>query len=154
VTAVARSAGTQAHAHGAVTHQVILVREQDAQHSGSGCCGRLGEQDTVFGGAADFGHSRERMEQIGTIYRALTERAPALDLVVADPRNIVWLYPAIWRAARDHGLGIGATLRSMARAGSPVAVVLDGETLYSGRLPETGEVVDTVLGRLSRRLDA
>lgn len=136
------------------SHQVILVREQDAQHSGSGCCGRLGESHSVLGAAADFGHSRARMEQMGEIYRALAAALPDVDLVVADPRNVVWLYPAVWRVARRHGLGVGATLRSMARAGSPVAVVCDGQTLFSGRLPETHEVVETVLGRLDTRFDA
>jgi len=135
-------------------HQAILVREQDSQHSGSGCCGRLGGCHTELGGAADFSHSRRRMEQIGEIYRALIEAAPDLDLVVVDPRNAVWLYPAVWRAARSHGLGVGATLRSMARAGSPVAIVLDGETLFAGRLPTSVEVVQTVLDRLGARLDA
>lgn len=135
-------------------HQLILVREQDSQHSGSGCCGRLGESHTALGGAADFSHSRARMEAVGEVYRALLQQAPGLDLVVADPRNVVWLYPAVWRSARAHGMGVGAALRSMARAGSPVAVVLDGDTLFAGRLPATDQVVDSVLLRLSRRFDA
>lgn len=137
-----------------VVHQVILVREQDAQHSGSGCCGRLGERHTALGGAADFSHSRFRMEQIGAIYRTLAETAPELDLVVADPRNFVWLYPAIWRAARRHGLGVTAALRSMARAGAPVAVVFDGDTLYSGRVPASEVVVDAIRARLAQQFDA
>jgi len=135
-------------------HQLILVREQDSQHSGSGCCGRLGESHTALGGAADFSHSRARMEAIGEVYRALVDRAPGLDLVVADPRNVVWLYPAVWRAARAHGLGVMATLGSMARAGSPVAVVLDGDTLFAGRLPATDDVVESILERLGQRFDA
>jgi len=146
-------AGDRARA-GVRSHQAILVREQDAQHSGSGCCGRLGEGHTRLGAAADFSHSRARMEQVGEIYRTLAETAPDLDLVVADPRNLVWLYPAIWRAARRHGVGVPATLRAMARAGAPVAVVVDGETLYSGRLPEAEIVVRAVLDRVARRFDA
>lgn len=147
-------AAGRAAPHPHARHQVILVREQDAQHSGSGCCGRLGGEDSVLGKAADFSHSRRRMEAIGEIYRELAERAPELDLVVADPRNLVWLYPAVWRAARSRGFGVFATLRSMARAGSPVAVVLDGETLFQGRLPDTRQVVNTILWQLSNRLDA
>lgn len=148
-----------AHARGGprgrvCSHQAILVREQDAQHSGSGCCGRLGEGHTRLGAAADFSHSRSRMEQMGAIYRDLSEAAPDLELVVADPRNLVWLYPAIWRSARSHGRGVPATLRAMARAGAPVAVVVDGETLFSGRLPDTQTVVDAVLDRVARRFDA
>lgn len=146
----ARSKGQPAGAH----HQAILVREQDAQHSGSGCCGRLGGSHTDLGGAADFSHSRRRMEQIGEIYRALSEAAPGLELVVADPRNVVWLYPAVWRAARSHGMAVSDTLRSMMRAGSPVAIVLDGDTLFAGRLPSSDEVVQAILGRIDTYLDA
>lgn len=129
-------------------HQLILVREQDAQHSGSGCCGRLGEAHTRFGGAADFSHARAVMEKLGAVYRELAGRAPELELIVADPRNTVWLYPAIWRVARAHGVGIVATLRTLARAGSPAAVVLDGQTLFAGRLPEAERIVSVVLDRI------
>ncbi len=154
MNAAARVPGIGAGDRLGARHQLILVREQDSQHSGSGCCGRLGEAHTTLGGAADFSHSRARMEAIGEVYRALVDRAPGLDLIVADPRNVVWLYPAVWRAARAHGLGVTATLRSMARAGSPVAVVLDGDTLFAGRLPATDDVVAAILDRLSRRINA
>ena len=133
------------------SHQVILVREQDAQHSGSGCCGRLGERHTALGGAADFRHSRARMEQIGEIYRALAAATPDVELIVADPRNLIWLYPAVWRTARANGAGPWAALRALARAGAPVAVVVDGHTLYSGRLPETQTVIAAVLARVQQR---
>lgn len=150
MTTACRSDRREADA-GAESHQVILVREQDAQHSGSGCCGRLGTRDSALGGAADFSHSRARMELIGAIYRALAAAAPDVDLIVADPRNLVWLYPTVWRAARRRGLGVAATARSMARAGAPMAVVCDGDTLYSGRLPATDAVVARVLERIAHR---
>ena len=54
---------------------------------------------------------------------------PDLELTVVDPRNLVWLYPAVWRAARANGAGVFAALRAVARAGAPVAVVVDGNTL-------------------------
>ncbi|WP_353248389.1 hypothetical protein [Salinisphaera sp. T31B1] len=135
-------------------HQVLLVREQDGQHSGSGCCGRLGGCHTELGAAADFSHSRARMLQIGEVYRALRACRPALDVVVVDPRNVVWLYPTVWRSARRDGLGRWAALRSMARAGSPMAVVVDGDTLFAGRLPPTEQVVGRILERIDRRFDA
>jgi len=136
------------------SHQVILVREQDAQHSGSGCCGRLGERHTALGAAADFSQSRARMEQIGEIYRALAQAAPDLELVIADPRNLIWLYPAVWRAARANGSTAFSASRAMARAGAPVAVVVDGKTLYSGRLPSAQVVVDRVFAWTARPLNA
>ena len=150
----APAAAYRARRRGAGAHQVILVREQDAQHSGSGCCGRLGECHTALGAAADFSHSRARMQHIGEIYRALAQAAPELELVVADPRNLLWLYPAVWKAARGHGASVFATVRAVARAGAPVAVVVDGHTLYSGRLPDTATVVNAVLEYTGRSLPA
>jgi hypothetical protein len=133
---------------------VILVREQDAQHSGSGCYGRLGERHTALGGAADYSHSRARMEQIGEVYRALAKAAPGVELIVADPRNLLWLYPAVWRAARVRGASVFTAAKAMARAGAPVAVVVDGNVLYSGRLPSAQTVVAAVLDRTVRLTNA
>lgn len=133
----------------------MLVREQDAQHSGSGCCGRLGEAHTDLGPAADYGHSRAVMEELGVVYRRLQEVAPGLAIDVVDPRNTIWLYPAVWRASRRAGHGVAATFRNLTRAGAPAAVVLDGETLFSGQLPEPAIIIDTILARLdNNRFDA
>lgn len=129
-------------------HHLLLVREQDAQHSGSGCCGRLGEAHTDLGGAADFGHSRALMESVGEVYRRLCREAPGLTIDVVDPRNTVWLYPAVWRASRRAGRGIAASLKSLSRAGAAVAVVLDGEVLYSGELPAPETVARAVIAQL------
>ncbi|MES1936234.1 hypothetical protein [Salinisphaera hydrothermalis] len=129
-------------------HRLMLVREQDAQHSGSGCCGRLGEAHTDLGGAADYAHSRAVMASIGVVYRRLERAAPGLEIDVVDPRNTIWLYPAVWRASRRAGRGVGASLRSLTRAGAAAAVVLDGEVLYSGVLPEPEVVVATIMAKL------
>lgn len=136
-------------------HRLMLVREQDAQHSGSGCCGRLGESHTDLGSAADYSHSRAVMEELGVVYRCLQSVAPGLAIDVVDPRNSIWLYPAVWRASRGAGRSVGATFRSLARAGAPAAVVLDGDTLFSGQLPEPDTIVAVILAKLDgERFDA
>ncbi|MES1940775.1 hypothetical protein T5B8_11052 [Salinisphaera sp. T5B8] len=94
------------------------------------------------------------MQHTGEIYRALAQAAPDLELVVADPRNLLWLYPAVWKSARADGASVFAALRAVARAGAPVAVVVDGHTLYSGRLPDTATVVNAVLEYTGRSLPA
>ncbi|AWN16396.1 hypothetical protein [Salinisphaera sp. LB1] len=129
-------------------HRLILVREQDAQHSGSGCCGRLGEAHTDLGGAADYAHSRAVMESVGMVYRRLRDAAPGLVIDVVDPRNTIWLYPAVWRASRRAGRGVGASLKSLSRAGAAAAIVLDGEVLYSGALPAPETIVAAVMAQL------
>ncbi|HET7313832.1 hypothetical protein [Salinisphaera sp.] len=129
-------------------HRLILIREQDAQHSGSGCCGRLGEAHTALGGAADFSHSRALMEALGVVYRRLRDVAPGLSIDVVDSRNTIWLYPAVWRASRRAGYGLGASLKNLSRAGAATAVVLDGDVLFSGALPEPDSVVAAVMAHL------
>lgn len=129
-------------------HRLILIREQDGQHSGSGCCGRLGEAHTDLGGAADFSHSRAIMEALGVVYRSLRRDAPGLTIDVVDPRNTLWLYPAVWRASRSAGRGLGATLKNLTQVSAVAAVVLDGDLLYSGALPAPETVIEAVMARL------
>lgn len=129
-------------------HRLLLVREQDAQHSGSGCCGRLGESHSDLGGAADFSANRERMELLGVVYRTVVEQAPEVHIEVLDPRNWASLYPRVWRDARRGGQSVPSAARSLTRAGAPGAVVLDGQTIFSGRLPDSQMIVDAVLSRL------
>ena len=80
-----------------MTHRIILVREWDAQLVASGCCGRLGGQDTELGDAETFAANRSEMEAMGEVYRALRAEFSKEDaeLAVVDPRNAVWLVPAI-----------------------------------------------------------
>ncbi|RJS91190.1 hypothetical protein [Salinisphaera sp. Q1T1-3] len=132
-------------------HRLILVREQDAQHSGSGCCGRLGERHTMLGRAADFSHSRAWMEHVGEIYRRLRIAHPALAIDIVDPRNTLWLYPAVWRCSAGAGQGLGWRLRQFVRAGSAAGAILDGEVLHVGQLPSARAVVDEIGLRLDLR---
>ncbi len=117
------------------THRLILVREWDAQHTGSGCCGKVGgghelcDQD-------DFRRSRDEMERVGAIYRALYETfGDELDLTVVDPRNTMWLLPTVYRDARRRGLPAGKAVRTMAMSTANGAIVLDGKVLFDGKLP-------------------
>lgn len=135
--------------HERASHRLILVREQDAQHSGSGCCGRLGEAHTDLGGAADYRHSRRLMEDVGAIYRDARAAFPQLAVEVVDPRNTVWLYPAVWQDARAAHRSARACFASLRKAGAAVAVILDGEVLFSGRLPGTDRVIETIRQRLA-----
>lgn len=135
-------------------HRLILVREWDAQMTGSGCCGRLTGAHTPLGGAADFAHTRRHMRDAGAIYRALRERFPEIELVVVDPRNALWLLPAVWRDARAAGRRRHEALRNVLRAQAAAAVILDGTVLFAGRLPPKETVVAEVGERLRWISDA
>lgn len=131
-------------------HRVLLVREWDAQHSGSGCCGRLGGADSVLGAAASYAGNRKEMEAMGAVYRALRDALPRdeVELTVVDPRNTAWLLPVLWRDARRRGLGPREAWRQVTRGISYNAVVVDGRVLFSGHVPEPHAAVAAVCAEL------
>jgi len=132
-------------------HQVLLVREWDEQTTGSGCCGRLGGDTTELCGAADFSRSRELMEQMGAIYRALHAELSrdVCDLQIVDTRNMTYLYPVLYRAARRRGRSRRAAVAAVARGVRQGAVIVDGETVLAGDLPPVDDVVRVVLEALT-----
>lgn len=132
-------------------HRVLLVREWDVQTSGSGCCGRLGSETvgSLTGRIAPeepYARNRAEMERFGAAYRALRDRyrEDELDLTVVDPRNAIWLVPAIWRDARRRGLSPREALHQVFRGTATRAVICDGLVLTAGEAPDSGEVVAAV----------
>lgn len=137
-------------------HRVMLVRQWDQQVGGSGCCGRL-DADAVRSVNPEqenpFAYCRADMERTGLVYAALRERFTdgEVELVVVDPRNTVWLLPAVWRDARGRGLSVRATLRQVNAATSPCALVCDGLVLGTDTAPGTAvAAVETDLASRTR----
>ena len=129
-----------------MTHRIILVREWDAQLAASGCCGRLGGQHTELGDVETFAANRCEMEAMGEVYRAL--RAELFDedaeIAVVDPRNMVWLVPALLKDTRRRGLGLKETWDQLRRAVSYNSIIVDGKVLFSGRIPPAEDAVAAV----------
>jgi hypothetical protein len=129
-----------------VLHRIILVREWDAQLAASGCCGRLGGENSEFGDTDTFAANRCEMEAMGEVYRAL--RAELLDedaeITVVDPRNMIWLIPSLLKDARKRGFRIAETWNHLKRGVSYTAIVVDGKTLFSGRIPPVEDAVAAV----------
>jgi hypothetical protein len=127
-------------------HRIILVREWDAQLAASGCCGRLGGENSELGDKDTFAANRCEMEAMGEVYRAL--RAELFDedaeITVVDPRNMVWLVPALLKDARKRGLGLKETWSHLRRGVSYTAIIVDGKTLFSGRIPPVEDAVRAV----------
>lgn len=131
-------------------HRVLLVRQWDQQVGGSGCCGRFSSTavDSLCETGEDpYEHVRADMETMGGVYRALRGRyAPdELELTVVDPRNTVWLLPAIWRDARRRGLSRRDALRQLHRGTSPCAVICDGLVVASE--PESPDAAVAAVAR-------
>jgi hypothetical protein len=83
---------------------------------------------------------------MGEVYRAL--RAELFDedaeITVVDPRNMVWLVPTLLKDARRRGLGIKDTWDHLRRGVSYTAIIVDGKTLFSGRIPPVEDAVAAV----------
>ncbi len=132
-------------------HRIILVREWDAQLAASGCCGRLGGENSELGDKDTFAANRSEMEAMGEVYRAL--KAELFDedaeITVVDPRNMVWLVPSLLKDARKRGLGIKETWGNLRRGVSYTAIIVDGKTLFSGRIPPVEDAVAAVKKELA-----
>lgn len=116
-------------------HRLILVREWDAQVTGSGCCGKIGGGYELCD-RGEFHRAREEMELVGDVYGALHAAfGDQIELTVVDPRNTAFLLPVVYRDARRGGASRREALRAMSRATANSAVVLDGKVLFDGRIP-------------------
>ena len=138
-----------------MAHRIILVREWDAQLAASGCCGRLGGQNTELGDTETFAANRREMEAMGEVYRAL--RAELFDedveIAVVDPRNMVWLVPTLLKDARRRGLGLWESWGQLRRGVSYTAIIFDGRVLFSGRIPPVEDAVAAVKKELPNKVD-
>lgn len=122
-------------------HRVLLVRQWDQQVGGSGCCGRLNSatvESLCETGPSPYAEARADMERMGEVYVALRDRLDPeeVEVTVVDPRNTVWLMPAIWRDGRRRGLPLVERLRQMARATAPCTAVCDGLVVASDEAPD------------------
>lgn len=122
-------------------HSILLIREWEAQMSGSGCCGRL-EGDFPFSdGKPDVAPERRAvMERMGPLYMALRERfGETADIEVVDPRNVSLFFLLIrdfWR----YRVGLIEALRTLARI--PIqAVVVNGRMVARGKWPEAATIL-------------
>lgn len=127
---------------------VLLIREWEAQMSGSGCCGRLEGDFLVCDGESLVPERRAIMEDMGPLYMALREgHGDSVDLEVVDPRNVSLFFLLVrdfWRFR----VGLGEALRTLARI--PVqAVVVNGRVVARGEWPPVERVM-AVLGGGSR----
>ncbi len=120
---------------------VILIREWEAQLSGSGCCGRLEGDFLARDGEPIFRERRAGMEAMAPLSRALRERfGDAIELQVLDPRNPA-LFFLLLRDFWAFRVGLVEALKTIGRL--PIqAVVLNGKLLSRGEWPDPLEVVE------------
>ncbi len=120
---------------------VILIREWEAQLSGSGCCGRVEGDFLAREGEPVFRERRTCMEAMAPLSRTLRERfGDAIELQVVDPRNPVLVF-LLLRDFWAFRVGLVEALKTI--GGLPIqAVVLNGQLLSRGEWPDPLEVVE------------
>ncbi|MGH3451153.1 MAG: hypothetical protein ACRDQW_10590 [Haloechinothrix sp.] len=119
-------------------HRVLLVGPWRGSATSGGCCSAdaatLAEPDPAGSTAAVHNHDRVIAADV---VRALRSAADAsVDVELVDPRNTVFVLPAVYRDARRRGTGIRAALTEAVRATTPWALVIDGKVV-SRSLPLT-----------------
>lgn len=123
---------------------ILLIREWEAQMSGSGCCGRLeGDFLVCRQGQPVAPERRAIMERMGPLYLSLKDHlGDSADIEVVDPRNVS-LFFLLLRDFWKFRIGFGEALRTLARI--PVqAVVVNGRIVTRGAWPTPEEVLAAV----------
>jgi hypothetical protein len=87
---------------------------------------------------------------MGAVYRAIRAEWPAdeVEISVVDPRNMIWLVPAIWRDARNRGMAPGAVWRQIRQGVAQNAIVVDGRVVLTGTVPHPEEALAAVRAAL------
>ena len=128
---------------------VILIREWEAQLTGSGCCGRVGGDFLTRQGEPTFPERRACMEAMAPLSRTLRERfGEAIELQVLDPRNPALMF-ILLRDFWAFRVGIVEALKTIGRL--PIqAVVVNGRLLSRGEWPDPDEMVQILEDALSK----
>jgi hypothetical protein len=129
-------------------HHLVLIREADKQGAGSTCCGLEGDVVTWDTDGPIFRERRERMLQMGAIYRAVRGAFPdRVEITVLDPRNFLALAAILARDVVRFGLPLRTLLRNVAASGLATGI-FDGELLFQGTPASPQEVVDAIAVRI------
>jgi len=119
---------------------VILIREWEAQITGSGCCGRLGGDFLTREGEPVFRERRACMETMAPLSRTLRETfGDSIELQVLDPRNPALMF-ILLRDFWAFRVGFLEALKTTVKL--PIqAVVVNGRLVSRGEWPDPLEVV-------------
>ena len=85
------------------------------------------------------------------MYRAIRAEWPAheVEITVVDPRNMIWLVPAIWRIARRRGMSRSAAWRQVRQGVAQNAIIVDGRVVLAGAVPHPEEALAAVRADLA-----
>ncbi len=129
-----------------INPRVILIRENAETLSCSDCAGSL-EGIEAFGSreVPDYAATRTVMNRVGELYLALRrEFGENLEIDVVDPRNAIYLIPALLGDYRRYHPPLGIFLKTLLLGISPSSVIINGRAMHMGELPSPEMLVEEV----------
>lgn len=82
--------------------------------------------------------------RMGEVYRAVRRTfGDRVEITMVDPRNFISLWPLVLRDAVRHHVPLRNALRSIS-ASTLSTGIFDGQVIFSGRVPDPAEVVETI----------
>lgn len=124
---------------------VIIVRENDSGGGCICCSGGMGEH-----GKKDpsYGHIRTLAEECGRLHREIRERfgEDEVEIIQIEPKDYIYVMPKVLKEIFTHGRPLIPSIKTLLLWESIPAVIVNGKTVSSGRVPAIEEVVKE-LGR-------
>jgi hypothetical protein len=137
---------------------VILIRESPQQMTGSGCCGRLDEDDPTVRGRDLFCETRKHRQDLGLLHRAVRRFYPSenpderVAVVTVDPRNQLYLIAKLFGDVLRYRPGWREGLKTALQMFSLPAVVLNGRVVSRrGQAPDPDAVCHEIGALLGKR---
>jgi len=124
---------------------IILIRETDAQLTGSGCCGKLEGDNTKFSNAFVFAETRQIKETMGEILQSLTKRfSDSIEITVVDPRNFLYLYPKILKDVMVFRPSLKSSLKALFMMIAVPSIIINGEIFRTSYFSNNEEVAQKI----------
>ncbi len=126
---------------------VIIVREDDSGGGCICCSGGLGEHAKKD---PSYGHIRTSAEECGRLHREIRERfgEDEVEIIQIEPKDYIYVMPKVLKEIFTRGRPIVPSIKTLMLWESIPAVIVNGRTVSSGRVPAIEEVEEE-LGRNS-----
>ena len=120
---------------------IILIRETDAQLTGSGCCGKLEGDNAKFNDSFVFTETRQIKETMGDVLQILTKKfSDSIEISVVDPRNFLYLYPKILKDVLVFRPSLKSTLKALFMMIAVPSIIINGEIFRTTDFSNNEEV--------------
>lgn len=124
---------------------IILIRETDAQLTGSGCCGKLEGDNAKFNESFVFSETRQIKETMGDIFQTLTKKfTGSVEIAIVDPRNFLYLYPKILKDVLVFRPSLKSTLKAIFMMIAVPSIIINGEIFRTNEFSNNEEVAQRI----------